>query len=533
MTSRTADVPDARPVDRRQSDADRDPPQPPDTPNDAPLAWTHVELIALGALVLGFVVAAAWTLGRQSLTADEAATWAISGHSAGDLIHVLGSSGGDRAAGLYYVTLFLWVRVFGTSASALRALSVLAGAATLPVFYVVARRLGRGVAFTADLLLAASPFFVLYARQARAYSLAVLLVVLTAWALLLAIETDEPRRWMMFVVAATLALYTQWFTVLVIVAFCGAALATSRGRVSRRAVAASAALLLLASPIAVLVAAGDTGGVVWIAPLSAAQLRDLAVSLTGTHSHLAWLALFGVAAVGLVVATRRGRRGTADVSTVAAMAATWFAVPTGLLVVVSVGKPLLVSRYLLVTVPGLALLLALGLAALARRRVALMISGVALLSALGWSAYAPLWATRHVDEDWSGIVETVAAHAAPGQAVFVYPANAVYAFGYAARATAPLDHRRGPTWPPVAWDTAYGRDTPSTVSVLRAAATVPTTTVWLVIRDPVGPTISATTSNPATLRALQQVLARRFPHRDVVERFAHRTASVVRYTSSG
>ena len=495
MTSRTADVPDARPVDRRQSDADRDPPQPPDTPNDAPLAWTHVELIALGALVLGFVVAAAWTLGRQSLTADEAATWAISGHSAGDLIHVLGSSGGDRAAGLYYVTLFLWVRVFGTSASVLRALSVLAGAATLPVFYVVARRLGRGVAFTADLLLAASPFFVLYARQARAYSLAVLLVVLTAWALLRAIETDEPRRWTMFVVAATLALYTQWFTVLV--------------------------------------AVGDTGGVGWIAPLSAAQLRDLAVSLTGTHSHLAWLALFGVAAVGLVVATRRGRRGTADVSTVAAMAATWFAVPTGLLVVVSVGKPLLVSRYLLVTVPGLALLLALGLAALARRRVALMISGVALLSALGWSAYGPLWATQHVDEDWSGIVETVAAHAAPGQAVFVYPANAVYAFGYSARATAPLDHRRGPAWPPVAWDTAYGRDTPSTVSVLRAAATVPTTTVWLVIRDPVGPTISATTSNPATLRALEQVLARRFPHRDVVERFAHRTASVVRYTSSG
>ncbi|HEV2310926.1 MAG TPA: glycosyltransferase family 39 protein [Acidimicrobiia bacterium] len=521
---------DALTVDRRRSDGAGDAPPS----SDGPLAWTRGEVVALVGLVLGFAIAAAWTLGRQSLTGDEAATWAISGHSASDLVHVLASSGGDRAAGLYYVALYGWVRVLGTGAVALRSLSVLAGVATLSVFYVLARRLGRGVAFVAGLVLAASPFYLLYARQARAYSLAVLLVVLTAWALVRALETDDAARWTVFVVVATLALYTQWFTALVIVAFYGAALATSRSALSRRAVAATAALLVLASPIAVLVATGDTGGVGWIAPLSVAQLRDLAVSLTGTHSRLAWVVFFGVAAVGLIVGVGRSRsRASAGSSTVAAIAAAWFVVPTGLLVVVSIGKPLLVSRYLLVTLPGLALLVGLGVAAVARHRVALMVVGVALLSALGGSAYGPLWAARHMDEDWSGIVQTVAAHAAPGQAVLVYPANAVYAFGYYARAAAPLDRRRGPTWPPVAWEAAYGRDVPRATSVLRTAATVRATTVWLVIRDPVGPTISATTSNPVTLRALEQILGRRFPHRDVVTRFAHRTASVVRYTASG
>jgi Dolichyl-phosphate-mannose-protein mannosyltransferase len=529
MISRTTGVTPAPPAGRLP-DGGPDAPGSPHPPGDAPLAWSRAELLALVVLVVGFAVAASWTLGRQSLTGDEASTWAISGHSLGDLLHVLGSSGGDRAAGLYYVALYAWVHVFGTSAVALRALSVLAAVATLPTFYLVARRLGRGVALVAAVVLAASPFFLLYARQARAYSLAVLLVVLTAWALLRALETDEPRQWAAFVVVAALALYTQWFAALVVMAFYCAALVTSRARLSRRAIVATAALLLVASPIAILVAAGDTGGVGWIAPLSTAQLRDLAISLTSTHRHLGWLVLFGVAAIGFVVAIRRSRQPCAEVSTVAAMAATWFVVPTGLLIVVSVAKPLLVSRYLLVTLPGLALLLALGLAALVRRRVALMVAGVGLLSALGWSAYGPLWAARHVDEDWSGIVQTVAQHAVPGQAILVYPSNASYAFDFYARRAATLDRRRGPTWPPVSWDTAYGRDVPSVDGVLRAAARAPATTVWLVLRKPTGPTISAATSNPATLRALEQVLARRFTHRDVVRRFAHRTASVVRYS---
>jgi mannosyltransferase len=531
MISRTTDVTPAASV-RRPAAGGADPARPQPPPGGASLGWSRAELVALAALVVGFAVAASWTLGRQSLTGDEAATWAISGHSVGDLLHVLGSSGGDRAAGLYYVTLFVWIRLFGTSAVALRALSVLAAVATLPALYVVARRLGRGVALVACVALAASPFFLLYARQARAYSLAVFLVVVTAGALLRALETDEPRRWATFVVVAALALYTQWFAALVVVAFYAAALATSRARLSRRAIGATAALLLVASPIAVLVAAGDTGGVGWIAPLSLAQLRDLAVSLTSTHRHLGWLLVFAVAAVGLVAAVRRSRRPTDDASTLAAMAATWFVVPTGLLIVVSVAKPLLVPRYLVVTLPGLALLLALGLAALLRRRVALMVAAVGLLSALGWSAYGPLWAARHVDEDWSGIVQTVAQHAGPGQVILVYPANAVYAFGYYARTAAPLDGRRGPTWPPVPWDAPYGHDVPSAGSVLRVAASAPATTVWLVIRKPTGPTISPATSNPATLHALEQVLARRFPHHDVVERFARRTASVVRYGPS-
>ncbi len=529
MIPHTTAAPHAAPADDPPEGAT--PPRSARAGGAAPPAWSRGELLVVVGITVGFAVAAAWTLGRQSLTGDEAATWAISGHGVGDLLHVLGSSGGDRAAGLYYVALYAWTRVFGTSAAALRALSVAAAVATLPALHAVARRLGRRIAFTADLLLAASPFFLTYARQARAYSLAVLLVVLAAWAILRALETDDARDWRLFVVVAGLALYTQWFSALVIAAFFVAAWMTTRPRLSRRAVAAAAVLLLIATPIVVLVVAGDTGGVGWIAPLSLAQLRDLARTLTSTHAVLGQLAIVGVAALGLGVAVRlslwaaEGARSTA-----AAVAATWFVLPTALLVAVSLLKPLLVSRYLLVALPGLVLLVACGLDALARHRLPLMLAGVALVSALAWSAYGPLWAARHVDEDWSGIAQTVASRAVPGQAILVSPANAVYAFGYYARALAPLDHHVGPSWPPLHWDAPYGRDTPSAASVLVLTATVRAPVVWLVLRDPRGPTISASTSNPASLRSLEAVLARRYRQRVVVTRFARRTASLVRYS---
>ena len=83
---------------------------------------------------------ASWHLGRPTFWNDEAATWAISGHGFGDLLHVLSTSGGDRGAALYYVVAFGWMRLFGTTEIALRSLSVLAATLAILPFHAVARR---------------------------------------------------------------------------------------------------------------------------------------------------------------------------------------------------------------------------------------------------------------------------------------------------------------------------------------------------------------------------------------------------------
>ena len=48
----------------------------------------------------------------------------------------------DGAPPLYYVLLHLWMRLFGTSDGAVRALSGLFSVATLPVLYLAGRRVG-------------------------------------------------------------------------------------------------------------------------------------------------------------------------------------------------------------------------------------------------------------------------------------------------------------------------------------------------------------------------------------------------------
>jgi mannosyltransferase len=494
--------------------------------------WPPVEVFVVAGLTMFVVVAAGWNLGRASLSGDEAATWAISGHGLGDVVHVLRGSGGDRAAGLYYVAIYAWARIFGTGVVALRSLSVVAAGIAIAPFHAIVRRLGRPTAFAADTLLATSPFFLAHAREARAYSMALTLVVLASWAFLRAVERDRRRDWIVYVTVAVLALYTQWFAALVLLAQFSSRLAVDRrARWSRRATISGGCLAVGAVPIVVLVLSGDTGGVGWIAPLSGAQIRAVLATFAGSSSWLAQAAVLAVVAVGLAAAVRviRRERSTARGST-AALALAWLVLPFAAVVAVSAVKPLLVSRYLIVALPGFAVLLGLGLTRVSRGRVMLVAIGVAALIALGSSAYDQVWAARHADEDWRGIVETVDRHAGANDGIIVFPGTAAYGFGYYARGAPSLARRSGPTWPTTSWNTPFGKDAASAPAALSAVAALRGRVVWLVVRQPGGPTVRASVSDPKALNALRGALSRRFPYRRPVRPFVGHTVSLVRYS---
>jgi hypothetical protein len=495
-------------------------------------AWSPAEVFVVAGLTMFVVIAAGWTLGRASLSGDEAATWAISGHGLGDVVHVLRGSGGDRAAGLYYLAVYGWARIFGTGVVALRGLSVVAAGIAIAPFHAVARRLGRTTAFAADTLLATSPFFLTYAREARAYSMALTLVVLASWTFVRAVEFDRKRDWVVYVAVAVLALYTQWFAVLVLLAQFSSRLAARRAdRWSRRAMISGACLAVGTVPIAFLVLSGATGGVGWIAPLSVAQIRSVLATFAGSSSWVAHTVVLAVLALGVVAAVRALRRERATASIpIAALAAAWFMLPLLAVVAISAVKPLLVSRYLIVALPGFALLLGLGLMLLSRGRTVFIVVGVAMLIALGSSAYDQVWAARHVDEDWRGVVETIERRAGPDDAIIVFPGTVAYAFGYYARAEPSLARRSGPAWPPTSWTTPFGRDAAPASAVLTAVGALHGPVVWLVVRHPGGPTVRASVSDPRSLNALRRALGRRFPYQRPVQPFVGHTVSLVRYS---
>ena len=119
---------------------------------------------------------------------------------------------------LYYVLLHGWMSVLGESDTAVRALSALFSVLTVPLLWWVLRPRGERVAWVAAGLLAASPFAIRYATEARMYSLVMLLVV-AGW---LAVERsiERPSFWRLAGVAACtgLLLLTHYWSMFLLAA---------------------------------------------------------------------------------------------------------------------------------------------------------------------------------------------------------------------------------------------------------------------------------------------------------------------------
>ncbi|MGY1760274.1 glycosyltransferase family 39 protein [Geodermatophilus sp. SYSU D00779] len=136
--------------------------------------WSVAVLwVLLGGLVTAGVVTR--FVAPPELWLDEAQSVAIAHLPLPDLFAALEQDGSPP---LYYLLLHVWTALFGTSATAVRALSAVISVLTLPLAWYVARRLaGRRAAAALVVLLATSPFLIRYASETRMYALLVLLTV--------------------------------------------------------------------------------------------------------------------------------------------------------------------------------------------------------------------------------------------------------------------------------------------------------------------------------------------------------------------
>ncbi|MFQ5812678.1 MAG: glycosyltransferase family 39 protein [Anaerolineae bacterium] len=176
------------------------------------------------ALLLILVLAAFlrfYRLDGQSLWADEGNSVSLSGRSL-DLITA--GAAHDIHPPLYYYLLHFWVRVFGSSEFAVRALSALLGTALVYLTYLLGRRLSNyWLGLVAAFLSAISPFQVYYSQEARMYILLAALSALSIYFFIRFLEaeasntrnpkpkTRNPYLWAgLYIVATTLSLYTHY-----------------------------------------------------------------------------------------------------------------------------------------------------------------------------------------------------------------------------------------------------------------------------------------------------------------------------------
>ncbi|MBW4479669.1 MAG: glycosyltransferase family 39 protein [Tolypothrix brevis GSE-NOS-MK-07-07A] len=139
---------------------------------------------------------------------------------------------------LYYMMTRFWVQLFGSSVAIARTLTALFSALALPCIYWLCLELFNSslVALVAVAVLAVSPFHVLYAQEAREYSLWSLTTLLSSVALLRAMRLKTKLSWGMYAVTVALGLYTFLFSGLVTIAHGVYVFAIERFRLTKRVI---------------------------------------------------------------------------------------------------------------------------------------------------------------------------------------------------------------------------------------------------------------------------------------------------------
>ncbi len=122
-----------------------------------------------------------YRIGSKGLWLDEAFSVWLGWQPAGEMLAWLVRI--DQHPPLYYALLHFWMAL-GDDAATVRALSAVLGTLTIPVMYLLGRRLAdEQVGLLAALILAASPFHVRFAQETRMYALLTLNAALALYAL--------------------------------------------------------------------------------------------------------------------------------------------------------------------------------------------------------------------------------------------------------------------------------------------------------------------------------------------------------------
>jgi mannosyltransferase len=389
----------------------------------------------------------AYELGRKSLWHDEAFTVAVA-HGDGETFRrsVLGQ---EAFATLYYSAIRLLPT--GDGEAALRVPSVLLAMLAAVTCYALARELfGARVAVITALLLSVNVLFVRYAQEARAYALALWLVVLAGWLLVRAVREPTWRRWLTFGAVSAVAAHAHFFAVFVLAGQL-LSLAPLRSVLPWRRVAGAAGLAaVLLLPLTVVLLLTNSGGRQKLPQTSvaalAAQLAGISPTPLGVLQAVV-LVLCGLAAA--VAAMRRRRAADPVLRWRFWLVACWIGGPLALAGLVSVFWPVFVTRYFIVCLPAVMLLLAVGLdrARPALRAVALLL----VLLAAGQALHGYYLQTYKDGENWRGLVQHVADQARPGDSVIFLSHYGRRPFEYYLDRHPGLAATLAPSYPSLPW----------------------------------------------------------------------------------
>ena len=148
-------------------------------------------------------------LGYKSLWLDEACSIAFARLDWHRFVDFMWQREGNMV--LYYLFLRGW-RHFGESEALLRGLSVIFALATIPLLYLLGRRLfGPRAALISALLLAVNACHIAYSQEVRSYTLLIFLCTLSTLYFVKSIEQPTWTHWSVYGLTTVFAIYSHFF----------------------------------------------------------------------------------------------------------------------------------------------------------------------------------------------------------------------------------------------------------------------------------------------------------------------------------
>jgi mannosyltransferase len=324
---------------------------------------------------------------------------------------------------LYYALLRGWVQM-GNSESWTRFLSVIFGVAAIPVIYqlgklVFSPKVGR----IAALLLAVNAFHIEYSQEARAYSLALLLALLSCYFFLEILESPSRHTWLAYALSSILMVYAQVLGALLLLTqwvYAGFLRNTRK-----KALRVATVIAVFVSPLMfVLLFTSDRSQLAWMNRSSGATLYGLLLNFSGNGGTVLLILEVAMFVGSVLFRFRKSpvRNGLGYI-----FLWVWALLPVVLVSTINLRWPVLQARYLIVCLPAFLLLVADGLAHI-RSRVAFVAAfmAVAGLSIVGVSSYFRTRTDLNHSDNWRDASRHIVSEAQPTDVVlFPYSAEEI------------------------------------------------------------------------------------------------------------
>jgi mannosyltransferase len=371
-------------------------------------------LIAVGATV-ALAAMAAYRIGHKQMWVDEGVAVGLSHESLGRFLYVITHYEVNQSP--FYVVFRVW-NALGDDPAVMRALSAIFSVATIPLLYVLGRRLyDARVGAIASIVLAVNGLVLQWSQQVRAYTMAMFLVTLATYLFVRTVDEPSTTLGFLYGTVALAAIATHFFSVLVIAAH-AVSLLILRPRPTRVFVWPAALIGALLVPIALFVATAEGDPLAWVdEPGGKVFGRALSRLAGGKFPLIVYAVLAGLGVVATVRAVRADPRSRASFRLL--LPCLWAGLPIVVGILFSVvASPVFVAKFFIGLLPGAALVIAYGVVSLRARPV--RIAALVVLVAFALASNAR-WYRADSREDWTAATDVVAEQAGPDDTVVVLP----------------------------------------------------------------------------------------------------------------